>query len=326
MKNGQLVVADLTKRSKKGIELAKKLLLEEKIDDLRFREALEYYLANWEILAHSGLLSVACESVGGKIDDILPTQAAMAMMAAAFDIHDDIIDKSLTKHEKQTVYGKFGTEISLLLGNSFLIEGFKLLVDSTTMLPRQKGKLAIDMTKRLLFEAGNAHALEIGFRERKIPSTDEYMKIIEMKAAGIEVDMFMGALFGGGGDGDVEVLARIGRILGILIALRENFIDIFEAEELRQRIAVHDFPLPLFAAMQDKKAEDEIQRILSKDNWSENEISQLLDITLETEPVLQIKKKMQLLMGEAMNLVKKLPNSKLHGKLQAIIAFTLEDL
>ena len=94
---GKIIVADLKKRSKKGLDLAKQILQAEKMEYPKLRDALEHYLANWDEFTHPGLFSVACEAVGGDPDDALQTQAAIAMMAAAFDVHDDIIDKSASK-------------------------------------------------------------------------------------------------------------------------------------------------------------------------------------------------------------------------------------
>jgi geranylgeranyl diphosphate synthase type I len=160
-KMGKVIVADLKKRSKKGLELAKQILQAEKMEHPKLRAAFEHYIAHWNDFTHPGLFSIACEAVGGDPDVVAPTQAAIAMMAAAFDVHDDIIDKSKVKHKIPTVYGKFGAEMALLLGNAFLIEGFKLFVDSTVILPKEKGKSALETIKNLLFEVGNAHALEL---------------------------------------------------------------------------------------------------------------------------------------------------------------------
>jgi geranylgeranyl pyrophosphate synthase len=252
-KMGKRVVANLKKRSKKGREFAKQILQAEKIEHPKLREALEHYIAHWDEFTHLGLFSMACEAVGGDPDDVVSTQAAIAMMTAAFDIYDDIIDKSKVKHDSRTVYGKFGAEMALLLGNAFLIEGFKLFVDSTVILPKEKGKSAFETLKKLVFEVGNAHALEVGLKKRKNVTPKDYMKITEMKAASLEADMYLGALFGGGKDAEVDVLARVGRILGILATLRDDLIDVFDIEELRQRISVQDLPLPLLFAIQDQE-------------------------------------------------------------------------
>ena len=325
-KMGKVIVADLKKRSKKGLEFAKQVLQAEKIDHPKLHEALKHYIAHWNEFTHPGLFSIACEAVGGDPDGVVPTQAAIAMMAAAFDIHDDIIDKSKVKNKIPTVYGKFGAEIALLLGNAFLIEGFKLFVDSTAMLLKYKWKEALKTVKKLTFEVGNAHALEVGLKERKNIAPDDYMKIIKMKAAGIELDMHLGALFGGGKDSEVELLAKLGRIVGILVMLREEFIDIFEIEELCQRILVHDLPLPLLFAMQDHKAKRKITEIISKPKITQSDVAELVDFTLEAIPVVKLKEKMQALIEEGSNLTSNLPNPKLRSRVQALLSFMLEDL
>ena len=325
-KMGKVVVADLKKRSEKGLELAKHILQAEEINHPKLHEALEHYIANWNEFMHPGLFSIACEAVGGDLDDVVPTQAAIAMMTAAFDVHDDIIDKSKEKNKTATVYGKFGAGITLLLGNAFLIEGFKSFADSATILPKEKEKNALETLKKLLFEVGNAHALEVGLKERKSITPSEYMKITVMKAASIEADMHFGALFGGGKDADVAVLARIGRILGILATLRDDLIDVFDIEELRQRISVQDLPLPLMFAMQDQKIKGKVRVILSKAKITKSDVATLVDFTIESDTNVQMKNTMQLLIEEGLHLTNKLPKKKLLTKLQVILAFMLEDL
>ncbi|MGB9854528.1 MAG: polyprenyl synthetase family protein [Candidatus Bathyarchaeales archaeon] len=325
-KIGKKIVADLKKRSEKGLELAKQIMQKEKIEDLTLREALTHYLTNWNDFTHPGLFSLACEAVGGHPDDVVSAQAATTMMAAAFDIHDDIIDKSETKHKIPTVYGKFGPETALLLGNAFLIEGFKLLVDSAKLLPKEKEKEALETVKRLTFEVGNAHAIEVSLKKQKSTVPDDYMKVIEMKAAGIELDMHLGALFGGGKNTEVETLAKLGRILGVLGTLREEFIDIFEIEELYQRVTTQDLPLPLSIAMQDQKTKRKVLNIISRPKITKNNINRLVDVVLEAEPVVKLKNKMQLLIKDGQSLTNTLPIAKLQSNLQLLLSFMLEDL
>ena len=323
---GGVIVADLKKRSKKGLELAQQILRAEKMEHPKLREALEHYIAHWDEFTHPGLFSIAYEAVGGNPDLVAPAQAAIAMMTAAFDVHDDIIDKSKVKHKKTTVYGKCGAEMALLLGNAFLIEGFKLFVDSSLILPKEKEKSAFETLKKLLFEVGNAHALEIGLKKRKSFTPNDYMRITDMKAASIEADMYLGALFGGGEDAEVEVLARVGRILGILATLRDDLIDVFDIGELRQRIFVQDLPLPLLFAMHDQEAKGDVMNIISKSALTNSDVAMLVDFTLEAKSTVQLKDKMQLLIQEGVDLTNNLPNPKLRSKIQSLLSFMLEDL
>ena len=323
---GKVVVADLKKRSEKGLQLAKHVLQEENMEYPKLREALEHYVMHWNEFIHPGLFSVACEAVGGDPDGVVLTQAAIALMTAAFDVQDDIIDKSKEKNKMATVYGKFGVEIALLLANAFLVEGFKLLVDSTETLPREKEKSTVETVKKLLFEVGNAHALEVGLKERKNLTPNDYMKITEMKAASIEADMYLGALFGGGKDAEVKVIARMGRILGILATLRDDLIDVFDIEELRQRISVQDLPLPLLFAIQEEGTTGKVMNIISKSRITKSDVATLVDLTLEAKSIVWLKNEMQFLVGEGLILINELSTTKLRSQLQALLSIMLEDL
>ena len=154
----------------------------------------------------------------------------------------------------------------------------------------------------------------------------EYMRITELKAASIEADLMLGATFGGGSQEEVAYLARLGRILGILATLRDDLVDVFDIEELNQRIAVKDLPLPLLFALKDKKTSSSTAAILSKPKITENEIAELVNFTLEAKPVVEMKGRMQLLVEEGLALLNKLPREKLRSKLQTFVSVMLEDL
>jgi geranylgeranyl pyrophosphate synthase len=173
---------------------------------------------------------------------------------------------------------------------------------------------------------GNGHALEIGLKKKSSISPENYLRITEMKAASIEGDMYLGALFGGGKDADVEILAKIGRILGILATLRDDLIDVFDIEELFQRISTKDLPLPLLFAMREREAKRKIKAIISKDDMTEDDISKLVDITLKASPVIRLRNKMQLLIKEGIELAINLTVRKMKGNLQTLLSFMLEDL
>jgi geranylgeranyl pyrophosphate synthase len=173
---------------------------------------------------------------------------------------------------------------------------------------------------------GNAHGLELGFRESKNTNPNEYIRILEMKAASIEADVCLGALFGGATEAETNLAARLGRIIGTLIMLREEFVDIFDEKELSQRVAIKDLPLPIIAAIKEEKTKQKIIKILSKPCKTETDFQALLNLTLKSKHVIEIRNKMQLLVEEGITLLNKLPQTKLQGTLQGLLTFMLEDL
>jgi geranylgeranyl pyrophosphate synthase len=320
------IVEELGKRSQECQEYVKKSLLSERIEHRELRQALEHYFSYWNDFTHPGIFSIACEAVGGDPASQIEAQAAMAMLAAAFDIHDDIVDGSKNKHGYPTVFGKYGKDIALLLGNAFMIDGFTLMGKAASRMPHEISSEIFSILKTSLFEVGNAHALELSLRRRLDASPAEYMEILEKKAASVEADMHVGALFGGGNSKDAGALARFGRILGTLATLREEFIDIFEAEEMNQRIKAETLPLPVLYAFQDTESRKKIEEMVDRNPLTSKDIQELLDIVLSSESVLKLRKHMSDLVTEASKQATNVQNERIRILLRRLAATTLEDL
>jgi geranylgeranyl diphosphate synthase type I len=320
------IVEELGKRSKDCQEFVRKSLLSEKIEYKELERALEHYFSYWNDFTHPGIFSVTCETVGEDPLNQIEAQAAMAMLAAAFDIHDDIIDGSKSKHGYATVFGKYGRDIALLLGNAFMIDGFTLMGKTANRLTHERSNNIFSILKKLFFDVGNAHASELSLRRKLDASPDEYMKILAEKAASIEADMYVAALFGGGSPKEVELLARYGRILGTLAALREEFIDIFEIEELNQRIKAEALPIPVLYALQDKGSTGKMKKLLKKGELNSQDVQRLLDTVMRSESVERLRTYMSDLVSRAGKLTSNLRNQATTRLLRALAESTLEDL
>lgn len=320
------IVENFAKRTEKGLELARRTFLAEKTVCGKLRDAIKYYTSHWKNFTHPGLFSIAYEAVGGNPDNMTEAEAVIAMIAAALDIHDDIIDESKTKLGSSTVFGKYGQNIALLSGDAFFVSGFTLLGKILIGLPEDKAKEISETFRRTLLELGSAHALESNFRGKMNIAADDFMEILKMKAASIEADMRIGAIMGNGSRDEVEALARYGRILGLLATLREEFIDVFEIEELHHRISSECLPIPILYAMQNKESKEQIQRLLGKKKMATADIDELVEAVFEARSVKDLKGRMKKLVGESCRLVSILENSKLKTYLGNLTLIMLEDL
>ena len=320
------IIKELEKRSKECKKFVTESLLSERIEYQELREALEHYFSYWNDFSHPGIFSIALEAVGGNPAGQVEAQAAMAMLAAAFDIHDDIVDDSKTKHGCPTVFGKYGKDIALLLGNAFMIDGFTLMGRVACRLPPERSSDIFSVLKTSFFVVGNAHASELRLKRRLEASPEEYLKILKNKAASVEADMYIAAIIGGGSRLEVEALARYGRILGTLATLREEFVDIFEIEELNQRIKAEAFPIPVLYALQDKVLRKKIKKIMEKGELNSEDIEELLDFVLSSKPVAILRKRMLDLVNQASEETAIIPNKRAGVLLRRMAASTLEDL
>jgi len=325
-KPSEVIVEELKRRSKKSLDLARRTILAEKIENQELREALEYYAQRWCDFTHSGMFSLACEAVGGDPDTAVPVQAAITIMAAAFDIQDDIIDNSRTKHKLPTVFGKYGTSVAILLANAFLIEGFTLLANHVENLPRRKAAEILGIIKKSLFEVGNAHALELNLKRKANVKPEDYMRIFKKKAAAIEADMHIGAILGNGIKEETKALTEYGRILGLLTQLREEFIDIFEVEELHHRLRDEYPPIPLLYMMQDAKSKENIIEILNNKKMENSEAEKLIEAVFKAKTVRELKKGMKKLVAESIQSIAEVRRSKAKVLLRKLVTSMLEDL
>jgi geranylgeranyl diphosphate synthase type I len=329
MKTEKLIVQVnrlLTERSKKALEIAKKEILQEKRESKEINDAFKYYAKGWKDVVHPGLISIACEAVGGKADDTTSIQVAMLLLTAGFDVHDDIIDESKTKHGKPTVFVKFGKDITLLVGDAFLMKALVLLHKFEKQFPAEKMDTIWNIINSLFFELGDAEALEASLKGNMDVSPEKCFRILKMKASTAEAHMRIGAIIGGGEQDIVELIGNYGRTLGTLIGIREDFIDIFEPEELQNRIKNECLPLPILYAFKNPQTKKIILNYLSKQKISDEDAEKIVDIIFEEKSVKMLRNKLERLVEEVSNNVSNVTNKLLASQMRTLIKGVIEDL
>jgi geranylgeranyl pyrophosphate synthase len=320
------LIKELATRGTRALKFSVNFMQKENIEYPRLRQALNYYLLNWRDYTHAGLFSLACEAVDGNPNKSVATQGGIALLSAAFDIHDDIIDNSKTKNGKATVYGKFGLDLSLLLGDAFLIDGYTIIIDSLTQRFPGNSQIVFTKLRNYLFEMGNAHATEIAFRGQQQITREDCMALIKRKAASIEADAYIGALVGRGNKKQVNSLANYGRNLGILTTLREEFIDIFEKQELIEKIRIKRLPIPVLYAFLDTERKLKLEEIFAKKTLSKRDINLVINLTMESIDVIKLKKDMEDLVEESIVLLQDVGCNKAVRSMQDLVSSMLEDL
>jgi len=228
----------LEERGRKALEQARKTVLEEKIESKQVKEALEYFMNEyWHDTTRPALLSLVCEAVGGNPDKTTPIAVSLILISGAIDIHDDIIDQSETKDGRPTVYGKFGKDVALLIGDALLIKGYTILYQAAKkVVPAEKIATIVEIIKNTFFELGDAEALELQFRRRTDVTPEEYLRVVKKKAADVEAYTRISAIVGGGSDEEIEAMGEYGRVLGMLAILRDDMIDMLDPTQKKSYI------------------------------------------------------------------------------------------
>ena len=321
-----VVVKYLKENSRTCQDFVRTNFLSRRFESQKLKKAFEWYFSYWNDFVHPGFFSLTYEAMGGQVEEMLKPQAALAMIAAALDIHDDIIDDSERKHNHKTVFGKFGLDLCLLLGNAFLVNGFALLGDFAIQLPDEDGKRIFQIEKSCLFEVGTAHVAEFEARSKFNFFPEKYLKILEMKAASVEADMQIAAIAAGASQDRVKIAKEYGRIIGSLTTLREEFVDAFEPEELNRRINKEVLPIPFMYALKSLEERKQIIKLLEKKRITKRDTDGLPSIVLESEPVVRLKEYMRDLSRRGVELSSKMSTGKSRTLLSYLAQSMLEDL
>jgi len=302
----------LEERGRKALEMAKTTVLEEKIESEEVREALKYFITEyWHDVARPALLSIVCEAVGGDPNATIPIAIPMSLISGAIDIHDDIIDESKSKDSRSTVLGKFGKEIALLAGDALLFKGFNLLQQAVENgISAEKVKTITEIIKETFFELGDAEALELKFRERTDITPEEYLRVVKKKAADVEAHTHISAIIGNGTKEEIKALSEYGRLLGILIILRDDMIDTLDKEETIRRIKQEHISLPLLFALQNPKIHSTLNEICRKKKISENDYQKIISSVVEANGLDLVNNYMQRIAQESVKLINVVKNNK----------------
>jgi len=325
-KKSSVLIKNLQERSRECQEFVRKLLLSERIESRILLNALKHYFSYWNDYSHPGLFSIVYEAVGCKTSSMLEPQAAMAMIAAGFDLHDDIVDTSRVKHGYSTVYGKFGEGPTLLLGDAFLVGGFTLLGVAASRLSTGRRTEISRIIKSCLFEVGNAHVLELSLKGKNDISQEKYLTILKMKSASFEADAHVAAIFGTENQASTHTMKQYGRNIGTLATLRDEFVDVFDVDELNRRVKSEVLPMPIVCALQDARHRHQLTTLLRKRKLTATDAETIISIVFESESVTALKKYMQGLATQNVHLTQKIKNVGLKALLRDLTNSLLEDL
>jgi geranylgeranyl diphosphate synthase type II len=313
----------LSTYGQEALQFAKNYVLQEKIDYKRLSEALQYFFESWFDVLHPTLISLSCEAVDGNKSETLKIGAAIVLLSGAADIHDDIVDKSVNKGSNPTVFGKFGQDIAILAGDALLLKGIYLLREGCITLSKNEEDEIFDSVKGTFFEMSSGVAREASLRGKTSILLDDFLSIVRQKVAAVESTMKIGAIIGKGSAEKVAILSHYGRTYGILLSLRDEFVDVFEVDEIRNRLENECLPLPILLAFQDKNRRQQLENILSNEITSES-IDKILDLSMDSPASKELVDQMKnMIRDETFNL-SSIKNNK--DMLELLLQSTVEDL
>jgi geranylgeranyl diphosphate synthase, type II len=187
-------------------------------------EPNEYFLK----LGGKRIRPVLCLMGNELFDEVAPAAWHVATAIELFHnftlIHDDIMDKAPLRRGMETVHTKYGENTALLAGDVMMVAAYEHLskIDATLIHPILR---LFNQTAKAVCEG---QQLDMDFEKKTIVKLDEYLQMIELKTSVLlAACLKMGAVLGGAGERNQNLLYEFGKKLGIAFQVQDDYLDAF---------------------------------------------------------------------------------------------------
>jgi geranylgeranyl diphosphate synthase type II len=184
----------------------------------------EYFLKN----GGKRIRPVLCLMGNEMFDDIKPDAWDIATAIELFHnftlIHDDIMDKAPLRRGQETVPQKYGHNTAILAGDVMLIAAYELMNNVSLTIIRQVQNLFNTTAK----EVCEGQQYDMDFEKQESVSFPEYLRMIELKTSVLlAASLKMGAILGGAGERNQNLLYDFGKKLGLAFQVQDDYLDAF---------------------------------------------------------------------------------------------------
>lgn len=193
-------------------------------------EPASLYAPNEYFLKNGGkrIRPVLCLMGNELFDEIKPDAWEMATAIELFHnftlIHDDIMDRAPLRRGRETVPRKYGANTAILAGDVMLIAAYELMNNVSLTIIRQVQNLFNTTAK----EVCEGQQYDMDFEKQEFVSFTQYLKMIELKTSALlAASLKMGAILGGAGERNQNLLYEFGKKLGLAFQVQDDYLDAF---------------------------------------------------------------------------------------------------
>src|SRR5665647_428738 len=217
--------AIVKERSRRILERFGKVAISE-VKDPKLLAILKEVRGYWEDQFRPALTSFSCEAVGGKANAADDAGLMFTLASSGFGLHDDVLDKSSSKHLRNTILGLYGSDSALLVGDLLMFKAWTV-VHEMIRKTRKPLKIAdiVQVYGRFSVEICEAEFMETLCRRNLEISLEYHMNFKWKAMAEIEACSRIGAIMGDGRTKEINALGEFGRRLGFISRLADDIED-----------------------------------------------------------------------------------------------------
>ncbi len=185
--------------------------------------------------------------------DLVRAAAIVELIHLSTLVHDDILDDAQLRHGSPTLFAKYGSHTSVLLGDV-------ILAHATILMTQYNSVELCRATAKAVREICDGEVWQTTERGNVDLKLEDYFKIIQMKTGELfEVSAFLGASLAGTGLECAQACAKYGSLLGRAYQIFDDLVDFLGTEKeigktLGTDLASGKYTLPLILWLENKLA------------------------------------------------------------------------
>ncbi|MDR1543547.1 MAG: polyprenyl synthetase family protein [Prevotellaceae bacterium] len=222
------------------------------------------------------LVQLACQLFEKKTESAENAAAAIEIFHNFTLLHDDIMDNSPTRRNRETVHKKWNANTAILSGDAMMIKSYEFLAK----IPQKYWGEVFPVFTKTALEVCEGQQYDMDFETAKEVSLTQYFEMIRLKTAALlACSLKIGAILADAPKKDADLLYDFGIALGIAFQLKDDYLDAFGDEKtLGKRIGG------------DILCKKKTFLLLSAIEKSEDDINNLLQITIGSKFITDEKK------------------------------------
>lgn len=170
------------------------------------------------------LVLLAAQAVGGSAEQAVPAACAAELVHNFTLLHDDVMDRDLTRRHRPTSWSVFGSSAAILAGDTLLTLAFDVLAGAG---PRT-ADTGMRTLSTVLYELVDGQSADLSFEERKDVDLPECVRMAAGKTGSLLGGACsLGAIFGGGSAEQIDRLRGFGGHVGLAFQFVDDLLGIW---------------------------------------------------------------------------------------------------
>jgi geranylgeranyl diphosphate synthase type II len=181
------------------------------------------------------LVIASSRAFGGRLEDALPSAAAVELLHNAFLVHDDIQDGSESRRGLPCLHAELGAPLAINIGDAMLASAFALLRTNVAVLEPVTTSMVFDEFDHLISETLEGQAMELGWihdNDLSVRPVD-YLRMTLKKTCWYSFihPCRIGAVLARGREASLDAFRPFGFFLGAAFQIRDDILNLVGSRE-----------------------------------------------------------------------------------------------